>query len=369
MSGTPHPLVCAWGLTLAPALLLACHAHPTLTPAPASTSTSPRLAPIELPASVEQGPPLVREFTLDRQRLAVAMAEQLGHDIAVLGHAELPTTHLPHREIVLFTIDGTDHCVHYLHPKQARLCDPQHTMEAFYEASGHELGLALLELADPEHPELVLMRILPDTDFGDSGDSGAEPASATLTTDGNTMETDQQLVDLDVRDVDGDGRFELVTFIDVERFEHIEYYSYECQDSPTCSFGDPNEYNGTAFRGRRIVIARDNLTLELDTLLERRGFTYFEGCNPFDPNRVEVTHTLDETGLTAQWCSIEFWLDDQFDACERAIACAEPNVRTRWVYDAERDAYLDGDENVLRPHIDYDYDFELLAPCRTTPPP
>lgn len=349
-----------WHPTLALALLLACHGAPTRPSAP----TAPPLAPVELPATVEQGPPLAREFTLDRQRLDAAMTEQLGHAVDVLGHAELPTSRLPHREIVVFTIYGTDHCEHYLHPKQPRLCDPSHTMEAFYEASGHELGLALLELADPEHPEIVRMRSLPATSFQYSRSSGAEPASTALTMSENTMETDQQLVALDVRDVDGDTRFEIVALLDVERFEHLEYYSYECKDSPTCSFGDPDEYNATAYRGRRILVARDNLTLELDSLLERRGYTYFAGRNPTEPNHIEVTHTLDETALTAQWCSIEFWIDDQLDACERAITCGEPNMRSRWAYDAEDDAYESADEEMLRPHVDYDY--ELLAPCKTS---
>lgn len=41
-------------------------------------------------------------------------------------------------------------------------------------------------------------------------------------------------------------------------------------------------------------------------------------------------------------------------------------MRMHWAYDAECDVYLQADEEILRPHIDDDYDYELLAPCKTT---
>lgn len=338
---------------LAPLLVLACQRQ-VIAPEPAFAPMPTQQAPATAPK-----PLLVRTIELDPEAEDHALAP-LGYVIDWHGQAPIPVTDLPFRDIIAFTINGADYCRALTPEPERGQCEPTSGIGGHQMGAGEHLGFAILSFSDPKHAELELVRLFKTAPFGlelqlgDVYPSMSEPIDFRFEPPNyfSSGERGHYLESMTVADVDGDGRQEIIVVLAVEEFEIVDYYYYECADVDCPDLADPDAFATTAYEGRRLLILRDNLTVQLDVSLDELGFTVFDGWNPYSDDRINHSFAVEQGSVVAQWCDLDFGLHFSLSGCEIELACASPTVRVRWHYEPESDAYTHATIERLRPRVD-----------------
>jgi hypothetical protein len=338
-------------LHVAPLLVLACQRQVV---APVSVA-----APTQQARASTAKPLLLRTIELDPDAQDRALAP-LGYVIDWHDQAPIPVTDLPFRDIVAFTVSGADYCRAITPEPDLDECEPTSGIDGHYAGAGEHLGFAILSFSDPKHAELEHVRLFEEAPFGQELQLGTLYLSKSEPIDFRperpksfgSRNREHHLESMSVADVDGDGRQEIVAVLAVEEFAIVEYYYGECADIDCPDLADPDAFASTAYEGRRLLILRDNLTVQLDVSLDELGFTVFDGWNPYSDDRINHSFALEHSSVVAQWCELDFGLHTLLSGCEVELACASPTVRVRWHYAPESDAYATAQLERLRPRVD-----------------
>lgn len=351
-------------LYTAPLLALTCQRQ-VVAPEPTTPPTQQEPEP-----TAAARPPLARTVELAPAAWDRAFST-LGYDMSWLDEAPIPVTELPYRDVVVFKIDGVDYCRAFTPEADHERCEPTAGIGGHYVGIGEFLGFAILSFRSPAQAVVEHVRLVDEAPFGrdtqcqDCYFPNAEPGDFHADPDKGWISNNRRhLVEsLSTADVDGDGQPEIIAVVAVEEFDIIDYYYYQCEEDPDCpDLADPDAFAATAYKGRRLLILRDNLTLQLDISLDERGFTVFDGQNYDSDVRINHTFAIEHGSVVAQWCALEFGLHASLSDCEVELACAEPTVRVRWHYDPESDAYAKAEVERLRPNIDDVDEFAELCP-------
>jgi hypothetical protein len=339
-------------------------------------ASCPQATTVEPAAGVEAGhsidahaprpaaSPIPRTVELDAHRAEESVTSALGHRMVVLGQAPVPVTQLPFRDVVAFAVDGYTYCVAYTPAPNRAECEPDSSIDGHHKAAGEHLGFAVVSFTGIDSAEVEQIRFVEGARFGDFyGDPQAEPVGVRHDRlPGYGSSNRKHSIDsLEVADVDDDGLQEVIAVVEVEEFETVDYYYYECEDDSECTgLADPSAFTAVAYEGHRLLIFRDNLTLQLDATLDQTGYTVFDGWNPASDDFLNHSHSFERDTVVAQWCEVAFPIRDDFTDCIFERACGEPTIRARWEYDGQADAYTRAKEERLRePITDWNEDWAV----------
>lgn len=324
------------------ALVLACHAptsEPTevaALPSLVAPEAEPAPEPDPAPKPIQMrapnfGPLLTRVDDLAASGVEELLAATLGHPVAVVRQIPLAVHQLPYRDVVAFIAEGHDYCLAHTYPAKQRECEPQLSYDGHFSSTAEHFGFAIISFTDPAAPSLEGLRFIePNRGFTESEPPGFafdSPAEAF------SDERDITLGHLESRDLDGDGRQEIIADMAAEEFSVVEYYYIEECDHRDCS--NPDEFARTAYSRSRILILRDDLTVQFDLVYGQFGYTVFAGNNPTRNDQVDGSYSIEPNAILAQWCELDPMVD--YTDCERQAECASEHLR--WAYDQASDSY------------------------------
>jgi len=240
----------------------------------------------------------------------------------------MPSHGVGFRDFVAFTVKGDDYCHAY---RPGDDCDDE---EGVTWAMRELLGFAVVEFVSPSAPRMSRFRFMgivsPIPSSGERRGAKLDHSRA-----GAEALINIKFESFEIEDVDGDESEEYVIIVTHDTLE---------QDSEP----DP-DWVFESFFHRRLMVFRDDLTLQADGFIHRewhRGAVGWSLDTDFIQEKFWFERPTDSSpgAFVLEWCEV----DELLDGCSLDVLCPTPTERITVNYDAAEDNYRKPQRESLR---------------------
>ncbi|MFV8755764.1 hypothetical protein ACNOYE_34870 [Nannocystaceae bacterium ST9] len=247
--------------------------------------------------------------------------------VVQVGRKAMTTRGLPFRDFVVFTAKGEDFCRAY---RSAAECDDP---VAVTWAMQDVFGVAVIEFENPAAPRVARFRFMSESSLIPSSSERAGQTFDSTRVVG--WITHIALEALTVEDVDGDASDEYVILVSHDSL------------SPNSEEGPEAVYE--IFHHRRLMVFREDLTLEADGYVQQiwsQGAPGWSIAHDFVRESLTFRRpTATSPGaIVLEWCETDPMLDD----CPLDIRCGTPTERVIVEYDPAGDNFPKARQEKLR---------------------